>query len=95
MPLVGPAADVEALQTLYRGLGQRERKFPKGWMPCHEGLYINVGHGSHGLSNAPLAAEYLASLLFAEPLPLQRDVLEYLHPARFALRALRREPAAR
>lgn len=95
MPLVGPAVDVAALQNLYRGLGQRERRFPEETLPCHEGLYVNVGHGSHGLSNTALAAEYLASLLFSEPLPLQKDVLECLHPARFVLRKLRREPAAR
>jgi tRNA 5-methylaminomethyl-2-thiouridine biosynthesis bifunctional protein len=62
-------------------------------MPCHEGLYLNVGHGSHGLSNTPLAAEYLASLLSGEALPLQREMIECLHPARFVLRILRREPA--
>jgi len=93
MPMVGPAVDMEALQTLYRGLPQRERKSPQVMTPCHEGLYVNVGHGSHGLSNAPLAGEYLASLLFKEPLPVQRDVIECLHPARFVLRMLRREPA--
>lgn len=95
MPMVGPVADTVALQTLYRGLHQRERKSPDVAMPYHEGLYLNVGHGSHGLSNTPLAAEYLASLMFREPLPLQREVIECLHPARFALRILRREPAQR
>lgn len=95
MPMVGPVADTVALQTLYRGLHQRERKSPTIAMPYHEGLYLNVGHGSHGLSNTPLAAEYLASLMFREPLPLQREVIECLHPARFALRILRREPAQR
>lgn len=93
MPMVGPVADTAALRTLFRGLQQRERKSPPVSMPIHEGLYLNVGHGSHGLSNTPLAAEYLASLLFREPLPLQREVIECLHPARFALRILRREPA--
>jgi tRNA 5-methylaminomethyl-2-thiouridine biosynthesis bifunctional protein len=93
MPMVGPVADIAALQSLYRSLPQRERKSPTVAMPCHEGLYLNVGHGSHGLSNTPLAAEYLASLLSGEALPLQREMIECLHPARFVLRILRREPA--
>ena len=95
MPMVGPVADIAALQSLYRSLPQRERKSPTIAMPYHEGLYLNVGHGSHGLSNTPLAAEYLASLLSGEALPLQREMIECLHPARFVLRILRREPAPR
>lgn len=95
MPMVGPVADIAALHTLYRALPQRERKSPTVAMPYHEGLYLNVGHGSHGLANTPLAAEYLASVLSGEPLPLQREMIECLHPARFALRILRREPAPR
>lgn len=95
IPMVGPAVDVDALQTLYRALSQRERKSPTTVAPYHAGLYLNVGHGSHGLSNTPLAAEYLASVMFREPLPLQREVIDCLHPARFMLRMLRRERAQR
>ncbi len=92
-PMAGPAVDVATLEALYRALPQHERKQPTVTLPCHPGLYLNVGHGSHGIGNAPLAAEYLASLMCQEPLPLQTSVLEALHPARFVLRRLRREPA--
>lgn len=91
-PMAGPAVDAEALETLYRALPQHERKHPTVPLPCHAGLYINVGHGSHGVGNTPLLAEYLASLMCQEPLPLQTSALEALHPARFILRRLRREP---
>lgn len=92
-PMAGPAVDAEALEALFRSLPQHERKHPTVSLPCHAGLYINVGHGSHGIGNTPLLAEYLASLMCQEPLPLQTAVLEALHPARFILRRLRREPA--
>jgi tRNA 5-methylaminomethyl-2-thiouridine biosynthesis bifunctional protein len=92
-PMGGPAVDVVALETLFRSLPQHERKQPSVTLPSYPGLYINVGHGSHGIGNTPLLAEYLASLMCQEPLPLQTSVLEALHPARFILRRLRREPA--
>lgn len=94
IPMAGPAVDAAALESLYRSLPQQQRKRPNSTLPCHPGVYINVGHGSHGIGNAPLLAEYLASLMCGEPLPLQTSVLEALHPARFLLRRLRREAAS-
>jgi tRNA 5-methylaminomethyl-2-thiouridine biosynthesis bifunctional protein len=55
------------------------------------GLYINVGHGSHGLATTPLAGEYLASLIAGEPSPFQNSVSAYIAPERFLERARRRQ----
>jgi len=95
MPIVGPVPDFARFEALYSILGQRERKHPNMHMPYVEGLYVSVGHGSHGLSNAPLCGEYLASIIVNELLPLQSKVLECLHPGRFFLRELRRRDYSR
>lgn len=90
MPIVGPVPDFEAFEACYSTLGQRDRKHPNRQLPYQDGLFVSVGHGSHGLSNAPLSAEYLASVIANEALPLQRKVQESIHPGRFFLRDLRR-----
>lgn len=91
MPIVGQVPDFSAFEQHYSALGQSARKHPDNPVPNLPGLYVSIGHGSHGMSNAPLAAEYLASLICGETLPLQRELIEVIHPARFALRELRRQ----
>jgi tRNA 5-methylaminomethyl-2-thiouridine biosynthesis bifunctional protein len=54
------------------------------------GLYGAFAYGSRGYLWAPLCAELLASLIEAEPLPLERALAAALDPRRFALRAARR-----
>ncbi len=48
-----------------------------------EGLYVNVGHGSHGLTRTPYCAAWLASLLNGTPPPFTNELMELLLPARF------------
>lgn len=48
-----------------------------------EGLYASLGHGSRGIACAPLCAEFLASLMLSEPLPLGREWVSRLNPLRF------------
>ena len=47
------------------------------------GLYASLGHGSRGLTCAPLCGELLASMVCGEPLPLPRELLRRLDPLRF------------
>jgi tRNA 5-methylaminomethyl-2-thiouridine biosynthesis bifunctional protein len=47
------------------------------------GLYINVAHGSHGLTRTPVCAAYLASLLNHTPFPLNSRVTAVIRPDRF------------
>ncbi len=48
-----------------------------------EGLYASLGHGSRGIVCAPLCAEYLASQMMDEPLPLGGEWMSRLDPLRF------------
>ena len=63
-------------------LGQATRAEDQGGTPWR-GLYLNVGHGSHGLTRTPLCAALLAAELGSLPPPLTADLTALLKPARF------------
>lgn len=48
------------------------------------GLYLDIAHGSRGITGTPLCAEALASMLCGEPPPVDRDLLDALTPQRFS-----------
>ncbi|WP_433692811.1 FAD-dependent 5-carboxymethylaminomethyl-2-thiouridine(34) oxidoreductase MnmC [Herbaspirillum seropedicae] len=58
-----------------------------GALPGQAGLYGLLGYASRGLIWAPLMAELLAAMLEREPLPLPRDLVAALDPARFGTTA--------
>lgn len=53
-------------------------------------ILLNIGHGSRGLTSTPLAARLLASELTGAEPPCDADLREHLSPARFLIRALKR-----
>ncbi|MCH7672724.1 MAG: hypothetical protein IIB72_11225, partial [Proteobacteria bacterium] len=57
----------------------------------HRGLYINTAHASNGLATCPLSAEYLASLINGENLPISAAATEALNPVRFQIRNLKKQ----
>ncbi|MDR0703226.1 MAG: bifunctional tRNA (5-methylaminomethyl-2-thiouridine)(34)-methyltransferase MnmD/FAD-dependent 5-carboxymethylaminomethyl-2-thiouridine(34) oxidoreductase MnmC [Azoarcus sp.] len=59
-------------------------------LPRHDGLYAVSGFGARGLAWAMLAGETLASRIAGDPLPLERELVEAMDPARFLLRRRRR-----
>jgi tRNA 5-methylaminomethyl-2-thiouridine biosynthesis bifunctional protein len=59
-------------------------------LPRQAGLYGCYALASRGLTLAPLLGELIAAQIEGEPLPLERDLVEAVDPARFLLRALRR-----
>ncbi|MGS2722253.1 bifunctional tRNA (5-methylaminomethyl-2-thiouridine)(34)-methyltransferase MnmD/FAD-dependent 5-carboxymethylaminomethyl-2-thiouridine(34) oxidoreductase MnmC [Porticoccus sp. GXU_MW_L64] len=90
LPIAGPAPVAEAMNERFALL----RKNAKAHIPLpgeyHPGLYISCGHGSRGLSYAPLTAELLASQICGEAAPIDRELAQALNPARFLIRALKR-----
>jgi tRNA 5-methylaminomethyl-2-thiouridine biosynthesis bifunctional protein len=90
VPVVGCVPDIDAFQRDYHDLrhGRHSKHYPAGtYLP---GLYVSTAHGSRGLASCFIAAEILASLICNEPLPLEKDVLDYLNPARFIIRKLKK-----
>jgi tRNA 5-methylaminomethyl-2-thiouridine biosynthesis bifunctional protein len=81
LPLVGQLPDTDAAATSAATLEN---------LPRRAGLHALLGLSARGMVWAPLAAELLASQLDGEPLPVERDLVHAVDPARFHLRALRR-----
>ena len=57
-----------------------------------QGLFACLGLASRGLTWAPLLGEILACRVSGEPLPVERDVLGWLEPGRFARRGRESQP---
>jgi tRNA 5-methylaminomethyl-2-thiouridine biosynthesis bifunctional protein len=91
LPIIGPAPDSDAMKEIYAPLQlnatakftERGKYFP--------GLFLNVAHGSNGLASTALAGEYLASLMSGENLPLSREMINGLNPARFIIREMKKQ----
>ncbi|MCC9622691.1 bifunctional tRNA (5-methylaminomethyl-2-thiouridine)(34)-methyltransferase MnmD/FAD-dependent 5-carboxymethylaminomethyl-2-thiouridine(34) oxidoreductase MnmC [Thalassospira sp. MA62] len=90
LPVVGPAPDFDAYVSAYGDIdkGKKHARYERA--PYHAGVYICTGFGARGLIGAPLAAEIIASEICAMPLPLEKDLMDALHPARFIVRGLKR-----
>jgi tRNA 5-methylaminomethyl-2-thiouridine biosynthesis bifunctional protein len=83
LPMAGPLLDNEAFSSRT----PRHNADP-ATLPWLDGVYVNTGHGSKGLINAPLCAEMLAAAINNEPAPVDAKLLAALDPNRFLLRKL-------
>ncbi|NKI17163.1 bifunctional tRNA (5-methylaminomethyl-2-thiouridine)(34)-methyltransferase MnmD/FAD-dependent 5-carboxymethylaminomethyl-2-thiouridine(34) oxidoreductase MnmC [Spongiibacter sp. KMU-166] len=90
MPIVGALPDTAAFDRDFASLRKDARLTVGRPGRYHANLYINVAHGSRGLTSTPMAAELLASYLCGEARPLPRHLSEALSPARFIIRDLSR-----
>ncbi|CAA0088071.1 tRNA 5-methylaminomethyl-2-thiouridine biosynthesis bifunctional protein MnmC [Zhongshania aliphaticivorans] len=90
LPIAGAAPIYGDFAKQYAGLRKDARAVIDTPACNHPNLYINVGHGSRGLTSTPLCAELLASYICGEIRPLPRRLCESLSPARFLIRKLSR-----
>lgn len=90
LPVVGPVPDADAYVRDYPDLhhGRHWVDYP----PAHyqDGLYVLSGLGARGYQFAPLMGDLLADMIAGTPLPLERDLVSAVHPARFLVRDLKR-----
>ena len=89
-PLVGAipdAADVAAKYSALRHDGGKQVARDIAYHPRH---YIHQGLGSKGCTQAWLNADILTAILNGTPIPLPAAQLERIVPARYILRALKR-----
>lgn len=88
MPVVGALPDDEGYAADYADLSKGRPDSAYQESAYHQGLYINTGHGSRGLTSCFLAANYLAAMINHSTSPLPLAMAERLHPARFIIRQL-------
>jgi tRNA 5-methylaminomethyl-2-thiouridine biosynthesis bifunctional protein len=91
MPLVGMAPNLEKMGITYAELARNAKAKFTSTGEYYAGLYLNVAHGSNGLASCPLSAEFLASLITNENLPLSRDIAASLNPTRFLIKDLKKQ----
>ncbi len=90
LPLIGPIARTDRFAAQYQRLC--DGPLAVDWPDCdyERNRWCSIGHGSHGALTAPLGAELIADFVFGTPHCLADELLPYLMPQRFAVRALRR-----
>ena len=88
LPMAGPLIDEESFDTDFTAIRKNLARYPRQAAKFHPGLYTNIGHGSRGLTSAPLCAELIAAYICGENFPLAKDHAEALLPARFFIREM-------
>jgi tRNA 5-methylaminomethyl-2-thiouridine biosynthesis bifunctional protein len=87
-PIVGAVCEQEAfLKDFVELKKNRKWKFQKS-ADYLAGLYVNVGHGSRGMSSAPLCGELIAASICGEPLPMPKAQADMLSPNRCLINKL-------
>lgn len=86
MPLVGMVPDYQHYTQQYADLsrGRKPESYQKA--SYHQGLLINTGHGSRGLTSCILSAEIITAMISDTPVPVESELLVRLHPARFIIK---------
>jgi len=90
MPIVGAATNIKKLTSKFENFGQKRllRNIISEYNLS--GLWINTAYGSHGLLYSLIASQHLASLITNDISPLQNNISNALHPARFLIKSLKR-----
>ncbi len=88
LPLVGPLPDRDSFLQTFAALRNNGRDVINSQGSYVPDLFLNIAHGSRGLTSTPLSAELLASQVCNEPSPLHREAERALAPARFLIRDL-------
>ncbi|OSM02514.1 bifunctional tRNA (5-methylaminomethyl-2-thiouridine)(34)-methyltransferase MnmD/FAD-dependent 5-carboxymethylaminomethyl-2-thiouridine(34) oxidoreductase MnmC [Magnetofaba australis] len=92
LPVSGPLPDAHAYISDYAKLYQGKRGGPFPAARYAPGLFALGGLGSRGLLTGPLMARQCVATLLGAPWPLPMDVARHVHPARFLVRKLKKQP---
>lgn len=87
-PIVGAVCEPESFFTDFEPLRKNKKWRFRQPSKFYQNLYLNLGHGSRGLSTAPLCAELVAAQMNNEPWPLKTSTAEILSPNRFLVNQL-------
>lgn len=91
LPMAGPVINEQQFEQDFSSLRKNATRLPYKNAPMLSGLYMNIGHGSRGLSSASLCAELIAAYVCNENFPMAIEHAEALHPARFLIREMIRK----
>ncbi len=89
-PIAGLLPDAPAWLAQYEDLAHGRAINATAEPPAHAGVYVLGGLGARGLTLAPLLGERIAAEMCGDIMPLPKNSLDAIHPARFLHRALKR-----
>jgi len=81
-PYAGPLPEADRWRVDYAALSRDAKRHLDHPGSHYPGLWVSTAHGSRGMVSAPLCAELIASRLYDEPMPLERELVDHLHPGR-------------
>ena len=88
LPMSGPLLNESSFDTSFTAIRKNLARYPRQPADFLSGLYLNIGHGSRGLTSAPLCAELIASYICGENFPIAKEHAEALLPGRFYIREM-------
>lgn len=86
LPLVGPVVDIPAYQAAIQARCHQPDTIPDLSALLQPHLWMSIGHGSHGLTSAFLAAKLIRQQLLNQPSDLSLNLQQAVHPARAIFR---------
>ena len=87
-PIVGPLPDISYFRKHYGFLKHDRKKECLEEPQYFPGLYVNVGHGSKGLTSTPLCAEILSSMISQRGMPIEKELIHTILPSRFFIKRM-------
>lgn len=90
LPLVGPMPSFDRFCQQFSAFKHNAKATTHEEGPVQQGLYVFTGLGSKGLTYSPLCADILCDLICNKGLQHAPHLPPLLHPARFIIRALKR-----
>ncbi len=88
LPMAGPLLNEEEFDREFTAIRKNLARYPRRSAKFINNAYLNIGHGSRGLTSAPLCAELVASYICGENFPVAKDHAEALLPGRFYIREM-------
>ncbi|WP_299204792.1 bifunctional tRNA (5-methylaminomethyl-2-thiouridine)(34)-methyltransferase MnmD/FAD-dependent 5-carboxymethylaminomethyl-2-thiouridine(34) oxidoreductase MnmC [uncultured Amphritea sp.] len=88
LPIIGPVPVYDTFIEDYAPLRHDAKTVIDISAKHYSGLFANLAHGSKGLITGPISGEIIASMLENEPLPLEKELIDKLNPARFIIKNL-------
>ena len=91
LPIIGPLCDPSFLREEYARVLSGSRDPGRKPLSSEAGEWLFFAMGSRGITFSSLGAEILAALMCGEILPVENDLWEHLHSARFYVRSLKKQ----
>jgi len=86
LPIVGPIPEQDSFLNDYAFYNKSRKAHIPIIGSFHEGLFVNIAHGSRGFSTAPLCAALIRAYALEQAWPMPMALITALHPGRFVIK---------